>query len=135
MQNVISYDFAMNNQNFNQVMGRLLYGSVLGINDGSGLPSMDYFDHSGNWIGGGDGKFNLVRPGDPEFIGPLTEFDAARVANWKRPDGSTWWPPNNGAVIGSEKSITMEPGETFGRIGYDTGKYVAPCGTSTTLRN
>ena len=66
------------------------------------------------------------KPGDPNFIGPLIEIDAARAANWTKPDGSTWWPPNNGAVPSSEKTVTMKPGETFGRIGNNKGSYVAP---------
>jgi hypothetical protein len=52
------------------------------------------------------------------------------LPKWTRPDGSTMWPPNNGAVKGTEEIITMKPGIEVGRIGKGTGKYVAPPRTS-----
>ena len=69
-------------------------------------------------------------PGSADFIGPLREVDAARATDWTRPDGSTWWPPNNGAVPGSEKMVTLRKGSEFGRIGANSGSYVAPPNTS-----
>ena len=69
-------------------------------------------------------------PGSADFIGPLREVDAARASDWTRPDGSTWWPPNNGAVPGSEKMVTLRKGSEFGRIGANSGSYVAPPNTS-----
>ena len=52
MQAIIQQDMANINQNFQQIMGLFIYGSILGINDGSGPPSMDYYDHSGSWNNG-----------------------------------------------------------------------------------
>ena len=69
-------------------------------------------------------------PGSADFIGPLREVDTARASDWTRPDGSTWWPPNNGAVPGSEKMVTLRKGSEFGRIGANSGSYVAPPNTS-----
>ena len=57
------------------------------------------------------------------------EMDAARAANWKRSDGSTWWPPHDGAVPGTKETVTLPAGMVFGRIGSDRGTYVAPPGT------
>ena len=69
-------------------------------------------------------------PGSADFIGPLREVDTARASDWTRPDGSTWWPPNNGAVPGSEKMVTHRKGSEFGRIGANSGSHVAPPNTS-----
>ena len=73
------------------------------------------------------------KPGDPNFIGPLEEMDAARAANWKKPDGSTWWPPNQGAVPGTEQTVTLPKGTILGRIGSMHGSFVAPPNTSPEL--
>ncbi len=70
------------------------------------------------------------KPGDLDYIGPLKEVDAARAANWTKSDGSTWWPPNGGAVPGSEKIVMLQKESKFGRIGGDGGSYVAPPNTS-----
>ncbi|WP_154224961.1 TNT domain-containing protein, partial [Enterococcus faecalis] len=50
---------------------------------------------------------------------------------WKNPDGTIKWPPNNGAVPGTEEMVTLKKGDTFGRIGKDTGRYTAPTGSSS----
>jgi hypothetical protein len=44
---------------------------------------------------------------------------AKKLANdsWYKPDGSMNYPPNNGAVPGTEKTITLQPGQTLGRYG------------------
>ena len=76
-----------------------------------------------------EGSGKKLKPGDPNFMGPLKEVDAARTANWTKPDGSTWWPPNDGAVPGTEKSVSLQKGTEFGRIGGEWGSYVAPPNT------
>lgn len=48
--------------------------------------------------------------------------DVGRVAessstSWFNPDGSMNYPPNNGAVLGTEKVISLQPGDTLGRYG------------------
>lgn len=77
-----------------------------------------------------EGAGKIPKPGDSNFIGPLKEVDAARAANWMKPDGTTWWPPNDGAVPGTEKTVALQRGTEFGRIGGDGGSYVAPPNTS-----
>jgi hypothetical protein len=62
------------------------------------------------------------------------EYNAAKAANWTKPDGSTWWPPNNGAVAGTEKTITLQPGTLIDRYGNPTGYYTSPTGTPFTDR-
>ena len=57
-QSAIQYDMETRNQNFQQVMNMFLYPTIMGGHknpalDGSGPPSMDVYDHSGSWIGGG----------------------------------------------------------------------------------
>ena len=37
--------------------------------------------------------------------------------SWYNPDGSINYPPNNGAVSGTEKMVTFEVGDTIGRYG------------------
>ncbi len=37
--------------------------------------------------------------------------------SWYNPDGSMNYPPNNGAVPGTEKTISLKPGDTLGRYG------------------
>ena len=36
---------------------------------------------------------------------------------WIKPDGSMNYPPNNGAVLGTEKTVTLQPGQSLGRYG------------------
>lgn len=43
--------------------------------------------------------------------------------NWK-------WPPNNGAVPGTETTATLKPGYLFDRFGQPTGTYGSPLGTT-----
>jgi len=38
-------------------------------------------------------------------------------AQWFNPNGSMNYPPNNGAVAGTEVTITLQPGQTLGRYG------------------
>jgi filamentous hemagglutinin len=51
-------------------------------------------------------------------------------AIYKNSNGGWNWPPNAGAVAGTEKNVTLKPGDTFDRYGSTTGNYVAPAGTS-----
>ncbi len=50
--------------------------------------------------------------------------------SWKYPDGSIKYPPNNGAVIGTEKEIVIKPGTVIGRYGSEGGSYVTNQGAS-----
>lgn len=49
--------------------------------------------------------------------------------DWKNTDGTIKWPPNNGAVKGTEEVVTLKKGDILGRIGNDGGKYTSPAGT------
>ncbi|WHA44059.1 glycohydrolase toxin TNT-related protein [Agrobacterium larrymoorei] len=49
-------------------------------------------------------------------------------SQWQNPDGSFKWPPNNGAVPGSEKVVSLRPGDMMDRFGYDGGTYTSPIG-------
>jgi len=37
--------------------------------------------------------------------------------SWFNPDGSINWPPNNGAVPGTQQTVTLQRGQTLGRFG------------------
>ena len=37
--------------------------------------------------------------------------------SWYKPDGSMNYPPNNGAVLGTEVNMILKPGDTLGRYG------------------
>lgn len=52
------------------------------------------------------------------------------ASKWIDEAGKIIWSPNNGAVAGTEKMISLNKGTTFGRIGGDTGSFVAPPKTS-----
>jgi hypothetical protein len=58
----------------------------------------------------------------------VSEMDQARAANWKRPDGRTWWPPNNGAA-GPTTKVVLEEGTPVDRFGGESGSYLSPKGT------
>ena len=49
MNAVIAQDAADTRQRFNQMMGLMLYSTIASINDGSGHPDQDFYDHSGTW--------------------------------------------------------------------------------------
>ena len=51
-----------------------------------------------------------------------SEMELARAANWKYPDGSTWWPPHNGAVPGSQRKVVLQRGTVVARFGGTTEK-------------
>ena len=50
--------------------------------------------------------------------------------SWYNSDGTMNYPPNNGAVVGTEETITLKPGDTLGRYGdiSDTSVYVTQPG-------
>ncbi|MDE6767649.1 MAG: TNT domain-containing protein, partial [Eubacterium sp.] len=52
--------------------------------------------------------------------------------SWYNEDGSINYPPNGGAVPGTEKTISLKPGDTFGRYGNigDESKFVTQVGTN-----
>lgn len=66
--------------------------------------------------------------------------------SWYKPDGSINYPPNNGAVPGTEVNMTLKPGDTLGRYGNigekshfvtqtgaDTSKLALPPDTNPTI--
>lgn len=61
-------------------------------------------------------------------VSDVVEDGAA--SKWVDDAGKNIWPPNNGAIAGTEKMINLNKGTTFGRIGGDTGSFVAPPKTS-----
>ncbi len=60
----------------------------------------------------------------PDF---QAEHAAAKAVGWKKPDGSTWWPPNNGG-IGDPVQTTLPTGTLLDRYGAETGSYMSPAG-------
>ena len=57
------------------------------------------------------------------------ELLKSKKTSWYHPNGSINYPPNNGAVPGTEKMITLQPGTKIDRYGAETGRYVSPYGT------
>ena len=51
----------------------------------------------------------------PQQLGNVGE--SGIDTSWYKPDGSINYPPNNGAVPGTEVNITLKPGTTLGRYG------------------
>nr|WP_240937589.1 TNT domain-containing protein [Chromobacterium haemolyticum] len=61
------------------------------------------------------------------------ERGLAEAAGWKRPDGSIWWPPYDGALPGTQRFISLESSGGGGvnlvdRFGRTTGSFVSPAG-------
>ena len=76
--------------------------------------------------GGSDATAAAVSRMSPEF---QSEYAAAEAAGWKQPDGSTWWPPNNGGV-GDPVQTSVPPGTALDRYGPETGGYMSAAGDS-----
>lgn len=55
------------------------------------------------------------------------EYAAAKAAGWKKPDGSTWWPPDNGAVLPT-RTGPLAPGTKLDRYGGTNGKFLGSAG-------
>ena len=55
---------------------------------------------------------------------------SGRNNSWYNEDGSISYPPNNGAVPGTEKIISLKPGKILGRYGYigDKSNFVTQTG-------
>ena len=45
------------------------------------------------------------------------DIESGLDTSWYKPDGSINYPPNNGAVPGTEVNMTLKPGSTLGRYG------------------
>ncbi|WP_211464579.1 hemagglutinin repeat-containing protein [Collimonas silvisoli] len=63
----------------------------------------------------------------------------AEASGWKRADGSTWWPPYDGGLPGTQRIISLEPGtgdavKLVDRFGKTSGSYVSPEGLSLESR-
>ena len=68
------------------------------------------------------------------------ERSLAEAAGWKRADGSTWWPPYEGSIPGTQRVISLEPGgagsvNLVDRYGRTAGTYVSPAGLSLESRS
>lgn len=50
-------------------------------------------------------------------MGALTYVKSGINNSWYNGDGSMNYPPNNGAIKGTEKNITLKPGKIIGRYG------------------
>ena len=63
---------------------------------------------------------------------PITR-PANENTSWYKEDGSLNYPPNNGAVSGTEAKTTLQKGQVIGRYGNasNTSDYLAPPGAST----
>lgn len=61
------------------------------------------------------------------------QYNNARAANWKKPDGTPWWPGNDG-FAGTSVKETLQPGTKFDRYGGKLGKFASPEGTSYSQR-
>lgn len=62
-----------------------------------------------------------------------SQYDQYRLSNAAKPGGAWDWQnlaPNNGAVKGTEKSITLSPGIILDRFGNENGSYLSPAGSS-----
>lgn len=67
------------------------------------------------------------------------ERDLAESAGWQRIDGSTWWPPYDGALPGTQRIVSLQPSlgatpKLIDRFGLPTGSYVSPAGASLESR-
>lgn len=62
----------------------------------------------------------------PDF---QAEYAQAEAAGWTKPDGSRWWPPNNGGV-GTPTVTTVDPPAVLDRFGGEGGSYLSAAGDS-----
>lgn len=74
--------------------------------------------------GGPPGTIAAVNRMPPEF---RAEYAQARAAGWKKPDGSTWWPPDKGAA-GPAVRTTIDPPATVDRFGHKGGSFLGKPG-------
>jgi filamentous hemagglutinin len=44
-------------------------------------------------------------------------MNAIQKNGWKKPDGSNWYPPNDGAILGTESLAVLPVGTTLNRMG------------------
>ncbi|WP_420800895.1 TNT domain-containing protein [Pseudomonas cavernicola] len=64
----------------------------------------------------------------------------AEAAGWVKPDGSTWWPPYDGAIPGTQRTITYQPSPEgsplilVDRYGETSGRYISPVGVPLDAR-
>ena len=60
---------------------------------------------------------------------------SSSAKSWYKPDGTMNYPPNNGAVPGTEKIISLQPGDTLGRYGNIGNKsnFVTQAGTNANI--
>ena len=58
-------------------------------------------------------------------------IESGTDTSWYKPDGSINYPPNNGAVPGTEVNMTLKPGDTLGRYGNigEKSNFVTQTGT------
>lgn len=61
-----------------------------------------------------------------------SDYTYAAAHDWYKPDGTRWWPDDDGATPGTKSTVTLTPnGElgVFGRTGNENGRFVAALGT------
>ena len=66
-----------------------------------------------------DVKINAETGVTPNAFGEAAEgvIESGIDTSWYKPDGSINYPPNNGAVSGTEVNMTLKPGGALGRYG------------------
>lgn len=75
---------------------------------------------------------DLVKVGNNALRDDWQQFDQFRKPNSTRPGGEWDWQgqaPNNGAVPGTSRTATVEPGSTLDRYGSRSGEYLSPINT------
>ena len=101
---------------FGDVADDMVPGEGDGGNSGTtGEAGSGSGSESGNVGGGssGDGGASGETGSDSGGLGIESGIDTS----WYKPDGSINYPPNNGAVPGTEVNMTLKPGDTLGRYG------------------
>ena len=88
---------------------KILYGSTIA----SDLVCLAGLVSELNAVPGSLDDLPSGRPGKAPEIGG----ESGIHTSWYKPDGSINYPPNNGAVPGTEVNMTLKPGDTLGRYG------------------
>lgn len=98
-------DYLIEHRNLNGAMDDIVLSGVSGA-------------FSGAFLGGIKGALTYVKSGINN--------------SWYNSDGSINYPPNNGAIKGTEKNINLKPRKTIGRYGNigDKSNFVTKTGTN-----
>jgi len=70
------------------------------------------------------------------FTAVNNEMNVAKNAGWKKADGKTWWPPENGIVPGTAEKAVLQVGERLDRYGGTSkfSSFLAPSNTPIGMR-